>query len=613
MENKVKVEINIEGTPVSTFSSFNLHQCFNEHHTFELRFNQDQIELPGVLSLKRSKEFIGKSLTIEFGDIPGKENRFSGVITKVEISQAHGFMGDIIVSGFSPTILIDRGPDLGSYLGKDLKNIIGQITKGVPANDLYMKINPNRKEIIDYVIQYRESDFEFMNRLSAQYHEWFLYNGTSLVFGKPDELKEVKLIYGRDLSNIQYGMEIAPLNHMRYAYHPKDDELLAAKSEMHSSRSADKSHVIAASNSVYSKTYNQPLRTRADSKMEIDRFVKNEQESISSGLVHITGIGDNPQVSIGGIADISMSVRKVNDFAIEDFGKFLITEITHHINGVGLYRNTFQAISADTERVPVNKVHNPQPEMQFADVIANNDPDGQGRVKVQFKWTCSCNDVSEWLRVVTPDAGGSEKVSKNRGFVFIPEIGDQVMVAFEEGNVARPIVMGSVFHGKNGAGGGSANVSKSITSRSGHTIELNDGGSGTHIIIRDPSGNEIFLDTSGKNITITSPETITLNAKNIVMNADQNITSTAGVNVSTSAGATVSTAAGSNIQSTAAKDFTMMATNIIGTADDNVTHNATNSITKRGRTIEASATESDFKLYSAKKVVNTSGEKGKLF
>jgi uncharacterized protein involved in type VI secretion and phage assembly len=250
-----------------------------------------------------------------------------------------------------------------------------------------------------------------------------------------------------------------------------------------------------------------------------------------------------------------------------------------------------------------------------AEVIDNKDPLGIGRVQVKFLgWKQDhSQQQTDWIRILTPDAGSSSAVNKNRGYVFIPEPGDQVMIDFEQNNPDRPFVQGSIFHGSNGMGGGNANNIKSIMTRTGHTIELNDDNNGTHIIIKDPGGNIITLDTQGKNINITAPETITLTAKNIVMNADQSITSTAGVNVSTSAGATVTTSAGVNIQSTAAKDFTMMATNIIGTADDSVTHNASKSITKRAESIDASATEQDFNIYSAKKVVNTSGEKGKLF
>ncbi|MGY0034663.1 phage baseplate assembly protein V [Pedobacter sp. NJ-S-72] len=252
--------------------------------------------------------------------------------------------------------------------------------------------------------------------------------------------------------------------------------------------------------------------------MEIDRFVKNEQESIMSGLVHIHCKGDNPQVAIGSIVDISMSVRNLNDFLIEDFGKFLITSVSHQIDGIGHYHNTFQAIPADTERVPVSVTHNPQPDMQLADVIANDDPQGQGRVKVKFKWACQANDDTEWLRVVSPNAGTGD-TGANRGFHVIPEKGDQVVIAFEEGNIARPVVMGSVYHGKSGDSKGFKNSNtKGLTSRKGSALSFDDlshalylgTNAGNFINIKNGQG-KITAQANDKIVIHTGDSTITLN------------------------------------------------------------------------------------------------------
>ncbi|WP_241693983.1 phage baseplate assembly protein V, partial [Capnocytophaga canis] len=126
---------------------------------------------------------------------------------------------------------------------------------------------------------------------------------------------------------------------------------------------------------------------------------------------------------------------------------------------------------------------------------------------------------TEWIRVMTPDAGGSDKVSKNRGFVAIPEIGDQVMVGFIHNHPDRPYVMGSLFHGKVGSGGGSGNNVKSLSSKSGHTIELNDAGG---ITIRDKSGGDMIVLDGTNKITVTSTQTIELNNGESAIKLDKN-------------------------------------------------------------------------------------------
>ncbi|MBB6111766.1 type VI secretion system Vgr family protein [Mucilaginibacter lappiensis] len=524
MEKKLIVDINIEGTSITHFSTFNLDQRFNEHHTFQLRFNHDQVEEYNQVTLQNSKDFIGKNITVQFGVASGSENIFSGIVTKVELSQSHGFHGDILVSGFSPGILIDRGPDLGSYLNKDLKTIIQLATQDAPQNDLKFNIKPTNTSPIDYLIQYRESDYDFINRLSAEYYEWFYYDGQKLNFGKPDKLEEVSLIYGRDLHSLQYAMQIAPLKQNKFAYNPKQDTLLKAEPQGAAGGNPDVSHAIDASNKVFSKVFNGPMEVRVNSQKEISDFVNNEQKAQIAELVNIIGNGDNPQVGLGKVLNVSTSMKGATSFELQDFGKFLVTAVYHQIDGVGHYQNTFEGVTADTERLPVNEAVKPNPDMQLADVVDNADPDGHGRVKVKFKWQCQSNDVTEWLRVVTPDAGSSDKVSKNRGFVFIPEVGDQVLVAFEEGNIARPIIIGSMFSGKTGSGGNQNNKVKALTTRSGNTVILDD--SNGSVNVKDPSGNVVTLNGDGT-VTISAPNTITLVSKDININAGNSINITA--------------------------------------------------------------------------------------
>ncbi|KLT63713.1 type VI secretion system Vgr family protein [Pedobacter sp. BMA] len=520
MEKKLITEINIEGKAITHFASFSLQQQFNAHHYFELRFNHDQMGAPGLISLDDSRGFVGKTLTASFGHAGEQLQNFAGLVTKVELAQSHGYHGVIIVSGYSPTILIDRGPDLGSYLAKSLNDIVKLATSDTPANDLKIVANASRTAPIDYLIQYRESDFDFLNRLSGEYHEWFYYDGEQLNFGKPDEQQSISLFYGRDVHNLQYAMEVAPIKNKRFSYNPKQDEMLSSESTGKADGHPDLAHAIQASNSIYSKTFNQPSLIRVDSSSDIKTYVENEEKANISELLKVNASGDNAQLAIGAIAEVSMSLRKELSFSTESLGKFLITSIYHHIDGTGKYHNTFEGLVSTTERLLVKNYDTPYPDMQLADVVDNNDPQGQGRIKVKFKWECQTNDVTEWLRVITPDAGSSDKVSKNRGFVFIPEIGDQVAVTFEEGNVARPIVMGSVFHGKSGSGGSASNNSKSLTSKSGHTVQLNDGGG---ITIKDKTGgNHIIVDGQNK-VTVTSSQTVVLTngSSSITLEKDQ--------------------------------------------------------------------------------------------
>jgi len=621
MEKKLITEINIEDKEITHFASFSLKQAFNEHHYFELRFNHDQMGAPGLISLDDSRDFVGKTLTASFGHSPEGMQNFIGLVSKVELSQSHGYHGIIIVSGYSPSILIDRGPDLGSYLDKDLNEIVKLATKDTPANDLKVVANASRSSTLDYIIQYKESDFAFLNRLSAEYHEWFFYDGKQLNFGKPDIQDEISLFYGRDVQEMQYAMEISPIKNKRFAYNPKQDEMLQSESTGKVDGTPDLSHAIKASNLTYSKTFNQPSLIRVDNGNDIKNLVENEEKANTSELLKIKAKGDNAELSIGSIAEITMSLRKELEFTSESLGKFLITSINHYINENGKYSNTFEGKIATTERILVKNFERPQPDMQLADVVDNNDPQGQGRIKVRFKWECLTNDVTEWLRVVTPSAGVGER-GNNRGYFAIPEIDDQVMIAFEEGNIARPVVMGSVYHSSSvDSSPLIKNHLKSIITRSGHLVEFDDDPGSQGIKITDIHQNIIHIDTKGNNITITALENMTLNCKNMQINVGENMDVSVGKNISESAGENITSSANQDIIQTAGKDISISATGDMRETANNknemiekaYTRSAMDS-TQYAEKVTIFSTKENMLLESSEKTVEiNSAEKSNLF
>jgi uncharacterized protein involved in type VI secretion and phage assembly len=127
-------------------------------------------------------------------------------------------------------------------------------------------------------------------------------------------------------------------------------------------------------------------------------------------------------------------------------------------------------------------------------VTNNKDPDGLGRVRVRFPVRES-NDDSYWARIATLMAG------KGRGSFFLPEVGDEVLVAFEEGNAEHPYIIGGLWNGQDTPpetnSDGKNNIRK-IRSRSGHEIRFNDDAEtkGEKLVIRTNAGHVITLDDS---------------------------------------------------------------------------------------------------------------------
>jgi len=158
--------------------------------------------------------------------------------------------------------------------------------------------------------------------------------------------------------------------------------------------------------------------------------------------------------------------------------------------------------------------------------MENSDPEGIGRIKVQFPWQKVSGEISPWIRIATPHAGG------DKGFHFIPETGEEVLIGFEGGNAEHPFMMGSLYNGngKPDSWKTSKNDVKAIRTRSGHTIELNDTGGNEFITITDKNKNLITIDTANNNMIITALETMTFNANNMIMNIAQNMDVNVGQN-----------------------------------------------------------------------------------
>ena len=604
---------------ISQILSLEITQRHGHHNRLMLRFYHDQVQQPGTLSFDGAEKLLGQVAEIILYDRNGgdKDLRNLFVVTRVAFEHNALNEGILALEAIAPTGLLDAGPHYESFYRQSLATIAKTVAKPVESVKGSIQAKPTFTEPLSFICRYGESSWNFLKRLSAETGQWLYFNGKTLIFGEPESLQSRDLVYGQNCSKVSMQMQAKPVTAGYFDYDASGNEGLSQKGNSDTQIAfTDRGHAFKRSTAVFgAESFRYPSSLPAKSNV-ITQIGNNQAMMQSADMYVVTGESTLQELRVGMIANLKMA-RFGNSIS---HTPVRIISITHTLDASGHYSNAFEAINAQSPVPPPIDYAHPNTGTIPAEVTSNADESGQGRVQVKFLGWKQGHSMqqTDWIRILTPDAGSSDVVGQNRGYVFIPEVGDQVMVAFEHNNPDRPYVMGSIFHGGNGKGGGADNHTKTIITRSGHTIELDDDNDGTHIIIKDPGGNEIYLDTQGKNITITAPETMTLNAKNININADENITTNAGINIMTSAGTNMSSiagammtnTAGASMHNTATLDFTMMATNIIGTAEDSLTHNASNNISKRGKSIEASASEEDFKIYSAKKVVNKSGENG---
>ena len=288
-----------------------------------------------------------------------------------------------------------------------------------------------------------------------------------------------------------------------------------------------------ASLGIFSKPARQHALPRISNATELDNYTGRKQAAETAETHYITAESQVPTLRVGSVVSLYSSfLERVGNLSEESLGDFIIIEITHEVSQGSYYKNRFKAIPATLKALPSPKVRMPLAETQMATVLSNADPEGKGRVRVRMNWQTDGMQTG-WVRVMTPDGGSSKDVKSNRGFVFIPEVGDQVLLGFRHGDPARPYVMGSLFNGVTGGGGGQGNNCKSLTSRTGSSLKLDD--SKGSVTLHDKGGVSMTFDGAGNQTLATKASATTTVGKdasvlrmdkdgNIVLRADTQIT-----------------------------------------------------------------------------------------
>lgn len=266
-----------------------------------------------------------------------------------------------------------------------------------------------------------------------------------------------------------------------------------------------------------------PRRDRLTAMSTLTPRLETEAARTLVHSVIATGRAYNPQIAIGK----RVAINGANFVPSEEFGVFRVTHrfgIGNNNSGTG-YSATFDAVAYNRYLSPQRPLA-PTASIVPAKVIESHDPENLGRIKVCFYWQEGGQNSSEthWIPVAMPHGG------PHRGIFFMPEEGDEVLIAFEDGDPERPIVIGSVWNHAHKAPrttfwpaappaqGSTApgpndffdNDLKGIYTKSGHAIELIDKTGKETISIMTPAGLQIVLTDKA---TETNRPMITLHSE----------------------------------------------------------------------------------------------------
>lgn len=521
--NPVRPKIRLDGEEIS-FESLVLEQEMNACHRFEVVKEHMSHDELWQVSLGDQVAHIGSNLLIRFEHLDaGIPYEFSGVVTDVQIEawETSRDMGTchrsnrIHIIGSGDIVKLDGAKGRDSFVDCQLMDVVTQLVEkvGIP-----LSCEPNFKGVLPFLMRYDESVFSFLNRLSSIFGEAFYYDGKKIHFGVADKGEVEPLFFDKDIISLRTSAQGVPHRTSAYDYFFEED--VYTTNEGNFSASGVLREIEKRADTIFEEMAVQPSAASLSSSYSLKDMMDLRQQMLAGVMYNVEGETRTCNLRLGGIVEIAFP-PKMNVGAL---GRFRVVALVHRIDKNGNYSNHFKAIPECVESLPL-KISFPKAYPELAVVSDNEDPMGLGRVQVQFEWQKPKWQSTNWIRILMPNGGGSVDVPRNRGFVFIPEKGDQVMVGFEYGDPNRPYVIGSLYSGSMAAGGGDGNAVKSIKTRGGHQIIFNDDENGEYgITISDKNGNTIQLDTSGMNVTISSQNSISLLAKNISIDAGEAMT-----------------------------------------------------------------------------------------
>ncbi|MDR2948326.1 MAG: phage baseplate assembly protein V [Prevotella sp.] len=535
---EVQAIVNIDGEKVD-FIRLKIEQEMGHHDEFEVlvdykTFTETFHDSPDKFLKKTNTKVV---IDLLHADQPGNAYVFAGMVENIRMISEDGAHGAILFKGKGNTIELERGNMMQTYSHTNLQTIFREITGG--TMNLSSEIKPTWQSDIDFTIQYHESDWVFLQRLCNQFQENFYYTGTELVIGKFPAVKTVELTYDMELRRFEVCSRLQPNQFSTYYYDRDEHKMLEQDSPGSIDGANNLLNIVSkrSDNLTISRKPNTPTEAYIPDMGSLIDHTKRRKVTTGARMMYAYGECKTCDVRIGRIINVSMPKNLGGSF----LGSYRVYSIVHEFDQKGRYISKFEAIQSDLEYIPTPKIHVPTPNLIQAEVWDNEDPDGMGRIRVQFPF--DEKPCLAWIPIMTPDAGGKDAGlgPASRGYSFISEIDDTVAISFLDGSqLCHPVAIGSMFHGKNAEnlGGGKKNNIKTIVTRSGHTIKFDDTKEKEKIQIYDYKGNIVEIDTPADTVNIFSNKAVNITTGTVNITASQSINATAGTMVNVAAGAT---------------------------------------------------------------------------
>lgn len=481
----------------------------------------------------KSSDLVDKLVTCTIQRETADSRHFHGYVRSFGRTGALGRGYTIYQFEAVPTLWnLTRTSDCRIFQKESVQDIVTKLLTEADITDYSWNCSVATKPR-DYTVQYNETDWDFLHRLlaevgigycfrhSAGKHElvfcnaaadWPQVPGNSLVV-QPTEVREDTLSSWQPKGSIQIGKVVSV-----------DTDLLKFKGRDEKTQTTTQKQSYKDKWEIYLAPGGQAAQTDVDPARALLEAAEAEAETV-------TATGRDRDLFAGGKVKIAPSMEAGQE-------TFLITEILHEAydetqlnsQATDEYRNSFTVVKGNVPWRPRQTRGRPvMPGLQRAMVTGKAGEeihvDDHGRIKVQFLWDRygkKDENSSCWVRVMQPLAGAWG------GTWFLPRLGDEVLVAFIDGDADRPVVVGSLYNAEappaahnlateTPASGKKNKPLTDLNTRTGIKTRSSKGGGASNfnmIMLDDEAGKELFDVQAEKDLTILVKNDRTEHVKN---------------------------------------------------------------------------------------------------
>ena len=428
---------------------------------------------PGYALLDSGVVSLGAELDVA---APGGPSAlFHGIVTALGCDQREGEQPELVVVGYDRSYELGLTSQVKTWSQVTVSSVLRDLVSSSGLRVSGDSVGPSAQASLDYLLQL-DTDLGLLGELARRRGADWWVDGATLCFGKPDELSArratVKLTRGDGLLSFSARALPVPEKVSVIGWDPAQQQTVtgvatsASSGVLPSSSLAEKAHpsasfvaaALGARSAEEASTLSQALfDLRAAAAVEATGTAAGDGAIAPGGRATVSGAGP-----LSGEYPLS---------AVEHVYRPRRGFVTRFWSGdrrpAGLVEDSSRGSGSGVKGSIVGH-HG-----LTAGIVTNiNDPTRQGRVKVLFAGMSKAQE-SAWARIVATGGGSA------RGNVFIPEVGDEVLVAFEDGDTRVPLVLGGLYGSQStipppDVADGKVQK-RELVSRLGHTVRLLDG------------------------------------------------------------------------------------------------------------------------------------------